>query len=287
MASNFRTIKPSNDSDRSVARSLSGEKDAHDVAQLREQCNEFKKKINEKDKYINDTSNESVEIVLSWYQRIINDLMESQSHIIEDIHSERDRARDELTQFDVALNAIGQDIEQANALSKSKSIQARLDEWQTQLSSYQLSKDIYLPESRIFQPRYKIVYEYKTSSQAEEDWDVNTNEVITIPLPSHLSLSSTRSTSAVTTAEPTSFFPDACLPFVTPTDDDESDRWDWHREDAETKSDDSEYLLDPGLYRLTTPRRFDFDIHLLAGNGTDLLFVSQLCRTYLERSFLL
>lgn len=267
MATDLPTSRPSNDDDRS----LSGEKDTHDVAQLRELCNEFKTKINEKDKYISDTANESVEIVLNWYQRIINDLMESQSQILEDIQNERDRARDELAQFDVALSA----IEQANALSQDTSSSARLNEWQTRLANYQLSKDIYLPESRIFQPRYKIVYDFKTSPQAEEDWDVESNEVITIPLPSHLTFNSIRSTVPATTMESPAFFPDASLPFIAPQDDDdgEDDRLEWHDEREQTKSVDSEYLLDLSLYHLGAPRYFDVDIHLLAGNGTDLLFV--------------
>ena len=227
--------------------------------------NDLTNKINEKEKYINDTSNESIEIVHNWYQRIINDLIESQTQIIENIQNERDRARDELAQFDL-------NMQQLNQNTDMNSIQTKLDDLTKKLSNYQILKDIYLPDSRTFQPRYKISYLFKNSSTEEEDWDIDTNEATNIPLPSHLSLSSTHTTATTTTPL---FFSDNSQTFINPKDDDDEDNtFKWYEEIDESNTNDSEYLLDPKLYRLGTSRHLNYDIHLIASNGNDLLLVN-------------
>jgi hypothetical protein len=234
--------------------------------QLQEQ---LLKKLNEKDKYINDTSNESVEIVVNWYQRLINDLIESQTQIIENIQNERDRARDELVLFDG-------DIQQLNQNMNTNSIQTKIHDLEKKLSNYQITKDIYLPDSRTFQPRYKIFYQFKNSSSLEEDWDIDTNEATNIPLPSHLTLSSAHTPTATTTASTTPlFFSDTSQTFVNPKDDDNDgeNNFQWHEEIEENNTNDSEYLLDPKLYHLATSRHFNYEIHLIASNGNDLLLV--------------
>jgi hypothetical protein len=227
-------------------------------------------KVNEKDKYINDTSNESIEIVVNWYQRLINDLIESQTQIIENIQNERDRARDELGVFD-------RDIQQLKQNINFNSVQTKLNDLESKLSNYQITKDIYLPDSRTFQPRYKIVYQFKNSSAAaEEDWDIDTNEATNIPLPSHLELSSSYPTTSATTTTPL-FFSDTSQTFITPKDDDndEENNFQWQEEIEENNDNDSEYLLDPRLYHLATPRHFNYEVHLIASNGNDLLCYSR------------
>jgi len=246
-------------------------KHEQEIIQIQEQYNELINKINEKEKYINDTTNESIEIVVNWYQRLINDLIESQTQIIENIQNERDRARDELGQFDINTHSVNKDIQSINENTNINLIQTNLNDLTTKLSNYQITKDIYLPDSHTFQPRYKVFYQFKNSSLAEEDWDIDTNETMNIPLPSHLSLSSPH-----TTAITPLFFSDTSQTFVTPKDDDddEENNFQWYEEIDETNDNNSEYLLDPRLYHLGTSRHFNSDIHLIASNGNDLLLVN-------------
>jgi cob(I)alamin adenosyltransferase len=247
-------------------------KHEQDIVQIQDQYNELINRINEKEKYINDTSNESIEIVVNWYQRLINDLIESQTQIIENIQNERDRARDELAQFDTNIHLINKDIQQINENTSINSIQTKLNDLATKLSNYQITKDIYLPDSHTFQPRYKVFYQFKNSSLVEEDWDIDTNEAMNIPLPSHLSLTSSHTTTTTTTPL---FFSDTSQTFVTPKDeDDEENNFQWHEEIEEINDNNSEYLLDPRLYHLGTSRHFNSDIHLIASNGNDLLLVN-------------
>lgn len=236
------------------------QKHEQNIIQIRDQYNEL---VNEKEKYINDTSTESIEIVVNWYQRLINDLIESQTQIIENIQNERDRAKDELAKFD-------KDIQQINENSEINLIQTKFNDLKTKLSNYQITKDIYLPNSHTYQPRYKVLYQFKDPSAIEEDWDINTNETTNIPLPSLLSLASSH-----TTTESSLFFTDNSQTFVTPKDDDEND-FQWYEEIEETNENNCEYLLDPKLYHLGTSRRFNTDIHLIASNGNDILLVKKL-----------
>ncbi|CAF3160339.1 unnamed protein product [Rotaria sp. Silwood2] len=248
-------------------------KHEQETVQIQDQYNDLTNKINEKEKYINDTSNESIEIVINWYQRLINDLIETQTQIIENIQNERDRARDELAQFDITMHSIDKDIQQLNQNMNINSIQIKLNDLATKLSNYRLTKDIYLPDSRTFQPRYKVSYHFQDASLVEEDWDIETNATTNIPLPSHLSLSSTNRT---TTTAPL-FFSNSSQTFITPKDDDddEEDDFQWIEEIETNNNDDSEYLLDPRLYQLGISRHFNYDIHLIASNGNDLLCYSR------------
>jgi len=244
-------------------------KHEQEILQIQDQYNELINKINEKEKYINDTSNDSIEIVVNWYQRLINDLIESQTQVIENIQDERDRARDELAQFDISIHSINKDIQQTNENININLIQTKLNDLATKLSNYQITKDIYLPDSHTFQPRYKVFYQFKNSSLSEEDWDIDTNETTNNPLPSHLSLSPPH-----TTTTPL-LFSDASPAFVTPKDEEEEENnFQWHEEIEETNDNNSEYLLDPRLYQLGTPRHFNSDIHLIASNGNDLVLVN-------------
>ncbi|CAF3645036.1 unnamed protein product [Rotaria sp. Silwood1] len=248
-------------------------KHEQEIVQIQDQYNDLTNKINEKEKYINDTSNESIEIVINWYQRLINDLIETQTQIIENIQNERDRARDELAQFDITMHSIDKDIQQLNHNMNINAIQIKLNDLATKLANYQLTKDIRLPDSRTFQPRYKVSYHFKDTSAAEEDWDIETNTATNIPLPSHLSLTSTNRTT--TTTAPL-FFSNNSQTFITPKDDDdEEDNFQWIEEIETNKHDDSEYLLDPRLYHLGTSRHFNYDINLIASNGNDLLCYSR------------
>jgi hypothetical protein len=248
--------------------SIHHKKTEQEILKIQNQYNELTNQINAKEKYINDTSNESVEIVHNWYQRIINDLIESQTQIIENIQNERDRARDELDQFDSNMNSLDKGIQELNQNINMNSIQTKLDALKTKLTNYQISKDIYLPDSRTFQPRYKILYQFKNSSTEEEDWDIDTNEATNIPLPSHLSLSSAHTTTPL-------FFTDTSQTFIDPNDDDdENNTFKWLEEIDESNGNDSEYLLDPKLYHLGTSRHLNYDIRLVASNGNDLLLVN-------------
>jgi hypothetical protein len=239
--------------------STSQEEERRQIEDLR---NDLCTKIKEKDRYIVDTSQEAIEIVVNWYQRLINDLIESQTQIIENIENERDRARGELAQFDVTRQSAANDVEQKGDM------QAKLVDLSSKLSHYQITKDTYLPDSRTFQPRYKISYEFKSSSLVEEDWDIETNETTNIPLPSRLTLS----TAPTTTAAP-SFRSDTSHTFVTPKDDDEQTdaNFQWREELQGNNNDDSEYLLDPRSYHRGSPRHFPLNIHLVASDGNDLL----------------
>jgi hypothetical protein len=245
------------------------QKHEQEIVQIHDQYNKLIRQINEKEKYINDTSHESIEIVVNWYQRLINDLIESQTQMVENIQNERDRARDELAQFDTNTQTINKDIQQINENININLIQTKLDDLATKLSNYQITKDVYLPDSHTLQPRYKVSYQFKNSSSAEEDWDIDTNEATNIPLPSHLALTSTQ-----TTTTPL-FFSDTSQTFVTPQDDDdEGNNFSWYEEIEESNDTNSEYLLDPSLYHLGTSRHFNSDIHLIASNGNDLLSVN-------------
>jgi hypothetical protein len=241
------------------------EKHEQKINEIRDQYNDLMNKINEKEKYINDTSTDSIEIVVNWYQRLINDLIESQTQIIDNIQNERDRARDELAQFDLSIQMVHKDIQKLDENININSVQTKLNDLATKLSNYQIIKDMHLPNSQTFQPRYKISYQFKTSSLAEEDWDVDTNEGTTISLPS------TQTTASL-------FFSDTSQTFVPPKDDDnEGNDFQWYEEIEEnTEKKNSEYLFDPSLYHLGTSRHFNSDIHLIASNGTDLLLVNNL-----------
>ncbi|CAF1061856.1 unnamed protein product [Rotaria sordida] len=245
-------------------------KHEQEFIQIQDQYNDLKNKINEKEKYINDTSNESIEIIINWYQRLINDLIETQTQIIENIQNERDRARDELGQFDITMHSIDKDIIEFNQNININSIKIKLNDLTTKLSNYRLTKDIYLPDSHTFQPQYKVSYHFKDSSSIEEDWDIDTNTGTNIPLPSHRSLMSTNQTTTTTPL----FFSNNSQTFITPKDDDE-DNFQWLKEIETNNKDDSEYLLDPRLYHLGTSRHFNYDIHLIASNGNDLLCYSR------------
>ncbi|CAF4235312.1 unnamed protein product, partial [Rotaria sordida] len=245
-------------------------KHEQEFIQIQDQYNDLKNKINEKEKYINDTSNESIEIIINWYQRLINDFIETQTQIIENIQNERDRARDELGQFDITMHSIDKDIIEFNQNININSIKIKLNDLTTKLSNYRLTKDIYLPDSRTFQPQYKVSYHFKDSSSIEEDWDIDTNTGTNIPLPSHRSLMYTNQTTTTTPL----FFSNNSQTFITPKDDDE-DNFQWLKEIETNNKDDSEYLLDPRLYHLGTSRHFNYDIHLIASNGNDLLCYSR------------
>lgn len=244
-------------------------KHEQDLNQIQDQYNDLKNKINEKEKYINDTSSESIEIVTNWYQRLINDLIETQTQIIENIQNERDRARNELAQFDLKMHSIDKDIQELNQCRNINSIRTKLNDLTKYVSNYRLVKDIYLPDSRTFQPRYKLSYKYKDlSSTEEEDWDIETNENITIPLTPRLSLTSTHST----TAQPL-FFTNSSQTFIVPNDDNDHPEnvFPWYQNVEENIPEDAEYLLDPKLYHLGTSRYFNYDISLIVSNGNDLL----------------
>ncbi|CAF1216757.1 unnamed protein product [Adineta steineri] len=241
-----------------------------EISEIKIIYDDLRNKINEKEKYINDTSHESIEIVINWYQKLINDLIETQSQIVNNIEYERDQARNELTKFDKNLQLINNELQELNDNINIKSIETKLNDLKIKLSNYQIIKDIYLPDSHIFQPRYKISYEFKNSSSIEEDWDIETNEVTNIPLPSsRLSLSSTHTTTPL-------FFSDTSQTFVTPKDEDEDEEnnFQWHEQLETNVDNDSEYLLDPKLYRLSSSRYFTSNIHLIASNGNDILCYS-------------
>ena len=121
---------------------------------IQNQYKVLKHQTNEKEKYINQTSEESIEIINNWYQKLINQLIESQIQIIENIENERDRAQNELAQFDQDLQL----IEQMNDDQNIYSIETKLQELRSKLSNYQIVKDVYLPT---VQPRYKVYYQYQ------------------------------------------------------------------------------------------------------------------------------
>lgn len=226
--------------------------------EIQNQYQELNNKINEKEKYINDTCTESIEIILNWYQRLINDLIESQTQIIENIQNERDRARDELAQFDL-------NIQQITKSHDKNLIQTKLNELTRKLSNYQITKDVYLPDSYMYQPRYKISYQFQNCSlveEEEEDWDIETNEKPNTPFPS----------SHLTTTTPL-FLSNSSQTFITPKDDDDDD-FEWTEDIEEVNDNNCEYFLDPKLYHLGTSRYFNYNIHLIASNGNDLLLVN-------------
>jgi hypothetical protein len=239
------------------------QKHEQQINQIRDQYNELMNKINEKEKYINETSTDSIEIVVNWYQRLINDLIETQTQIIDNIQNERDRARDELAKFDLSIQMVHKDIQKLDENINMNLVQTKLNDLARKLSNYQIIKHVYLPNSQTFQPQYKISYEFKNSSSLEEDWDIETNEGTIIPLPS------TQTTTSL-------FFSDTSQTFVPPKDDDndEGNDFQWYEELEEEKTKNSEYLFDLSLYHLGTSRHFNSDIHLIASNGTDLLFVN-------------
>jgi len=248
-------------------------KHEQEILQIQDLYNELTRKIREKENYINDTSHESIEIVINWYQRLINDLIESQTQLVENIQNERDRARGELIQLDLDMHSVSKDIQELNPNMNINSIQTKLNDLTTKISNYQITKDICLPDSRSFQPRYKIFYDFKNSSDVEEDWDTDTNEATNIPLPSHLSLTSMHTKATTTTTTPL-FFSDTSQTFITPKDeDDEENHFQWHENIEENNSNDGEYLLDPRLYHLGTSRQFNTNINLIASNGNDILLV--------------
>lgn len=228
------------------------------INRLADQYNELINQIHEKGKYIDVTSQDSIEIVIQWYERLINDLIESQTQLIENIQHERDRARNELTKFESNIQHIHREIQQMNNIDV---IHNQLNDLTQQISRYQITKDIYLPNSYTFQPRYRISYQFKQFEE-EENWDIDQDPSSVIP----------KSTTAPL------FSPDISQTFVMPKDED-ADEWNdfqFHERLEENNPIDSEYFLDPKLYQFGPPRPFNMDIHLIASNGNDLLFVNDL-----------
>lgn len=247
-----------------------------EINRLADQYNDLISKIHEKSKYIDETSQNSIEIVINWYERLINDLIESQTQMIENIQNERDRARNELRKFESNIQTIHQDIEQINL----NGIQNKLNDFTQKLTNYQITKDIYLPNSYTFQPRYKISYQFKEFSstedeaEEEENWDIETNETVISPLSAGLKATTT----TTTTTDTSIFFPNIAPAFVVPKDED-ADEWNdfqWHEQLQENHPLDSECFLDPSLYQIGTSRQFNTDIHLIASNGNDLLLVNHI-----------
>ena len=245
-----------------------------EINRLADQYNDLIIKIHEKGKYIDETSQNSIEIVINWYERLINDLIESQTQMIENIQNERDRARNELRNFESNIQTIHHDIEQIHTEMNINVLQSKLNDFTQKLSNYQMTKDIYLPNSYTFQPRYKISYRFKEFSstedgddEEEENWDIETNETVTSPLSASFK---------ATTTDASIFFPNTAQTFVTPKDED-TDEWNdfqWHEQLQDNHPIDSECFLDPSLYQFGTSRQFNTDIHLIASNGNDLLFVN-------------
>lgn len=249
------------------------------INQLADQYNHLINQIHEKGKYIDITSQDSIEIVIDWYERLINDLIESQTQMIENIQNERDRARNELTKFESNIQNIHREIQQINTKIHIDLIQNQLNDLAKKICNYQMTKDIYLPNSYTFQPRYRISYQFRqfASTEDEENWDIESNDTIHDP-PSFTS----RSTTAMNTPL---FFPETSQTFVVPRDED-AEEWkdfQWHERLEENPPIDSEYFLDPRLYQFGTSRQFNTDIHLIASNGNDLLFVN--CLEILLRPF--
>lgn len=249
-----------------------------DVSPWRYQCQTLRNLLKEKEEFVHQSSREAIEIVSNWFEQIINDLMDCQSQIIEDIEQERDRARDELDQYHRKIDQLDQSPSQAGDASE---IAMMVEQFRVQISQYELTRDMYFPESRFLQPRYKLFYQSKGKSinrenkdDEEEDWDLESDEPTRIPLPSNLILSTTPSPSPATTTTAKLFFSDPSTVPIHPNDDeDDVGLFDWSIESDRTFGDDVEYLLDPNYYIRGKTRHFDSDIHLMASNGSDLLFV--------------
>ena len=133
----FNRFRPSNTHCSQCNQSLCSEcllihekKHAGELDRLADPSAELTNQINDKEKYILDTSHEATEILMNWYQRLINDLIECQTQTIENIANERDRALEELSQFD------------------RDSGQTKLQELTTKLSNYRITKEVFLPDSR-------------------------------------------------------------------------------------------------------------------------------------------
>jgi len=108
---------------------------------------EMQTEFNEKQLFIQQTSDESIEFVVNWFQRLINEIIECQTQIIENIQHERDRAFEQL------------------------------DKFEANLSSCQIKKQIDLPEFHLIQPRYEISYQFHNqNNDEEENWDLETTD---------------------------------------------------------------------------------------------------------------
>ncbi|CAF1048075.1 unnamed protein product, partial [Didymodactylos carnosus] len=169
--------------DRLVVKVSGGEGD------LQDRYNEINQLMEEKRKYIVDSSAFCMNEVLTWFQKSINDLFNSQQQIINNIEFVQDKAQIKLADFNELLQPLSKEIhfltqDSAYDITVFDQITKKLDDIYMALKYFTLTKEVNMPSVLTLLPQYKISFITEqlsdTTSHELENRNENTNQKLEI-----------------------------------------------------------------------------------------------------------